>query len=295
MRQTKGSETEKPNLMLLRHILTLLSFGEQKMVYLVLLSYYEHYWKDAICELGALASDLDCEYRLVVVNNGSFVIQESLGYTVVQGDNRNGEFTGWDCGLKSFDGLCEGDYFIFANDTFNHHRRWTVQSRAEFVRGFRLMRRNERVGMCGQVHRAKMRFSIDDLRLTVWVSTYLFGVSGKILKANGYRLSLSEEQLLRLVHNVTEDRVVWGDGVSGGLRTHIDQWLFPVVARRGWYRAGVASPSEKCKKVRAILNEKFISALCETMGYSFIQTRRLTIRRVVRAAITRAKIVLSSG
>lgn len=262
----------------------------REMLYLVLLCYYESYFKNAIEEFGALASDLGREYRLVVVNNGSFVIDAGPAFAVIEGDNTNWEFTGWDCGLGSLGSIGESDYFIFANDTFNRHRSWTLQNRAEFVSAFSLMLEDQRAGICGQIHRAKDGFSIEGRRVSMWVSTYLFGMSGRVLKANNFRLSLSEEQLFRLVPGVTERRVVWGAGVNEALRSHIDKWVFPVVGGGGWYKADVATPSEKCRKVKAILNEKFLSALCEEMGYSFVQARPLTIRRIVQGVVNRAKV-----
>lgn len=231
-------------------------------MYGLFVSYYEDHFRRAfegferfVCSLGS-----NCALT-VICNNPSNRLPGA-----VAGDNTNWEFSGWDAGLATLGDFGQHDLLVFCNDTFTNHRPWGWSDRRRFADAFARLAASGRQGMCGEVHGYKQPFEILGLSCDRWVSTYLFALTGGLVNRLGRRLSLGEDVLARIAPGIGEAGIVWGDGISDGLKKHLDEWVFPYKAGTGWYKAASASEETKLRKVKTVLNEKYLAAWCVANG-----------------------------
>ncbi len=237
-------------------------------IYAIFLSYYEKYQATGIEKFTQLLNTLDYPSSLIVVSNGAEFKLNNINS--IPGNNTNWEFSGWDKGLEKISNFNDDDIFIFCNDTFCFHREWGAREQNRFSKAFLKLLDSNAQGICGEVNSVNQNFQIFGHNTDHWVSTYLFALTGGILRKNNYRLSIPEKTLEMALVTADEHRVTWGCGVSPNLTMHIQNWLYPAKIDSGWYNAQAAAPALKLRKAKTILNEKYLSALCKSTGGIFI-------------------------
>lgn len=238
------------------------------MLYGIYVSYYQNYTNESLEEFKLLLSLVDKNYKLIIVNNGNCLIESDKHIEVVEGENKNWEFSGWDKGLRWINEINENDYIIFANDTFCQHRIWSLVERTLFSRAFRKQIQKKFTGITGDINTFGESFSIMKKSTANWISTYLFGMNGKMLKLLGEKLSINDDDLDRLIKINSEGAFHWGAAISKNLSTYIEKWMDPSNVN-SWYKANC--PGEiKEKKIKAIINEKYISAQSRAQGAELI-------------------------
>lgn len=245
------------------------------MIYGILLIYYDNCERLALEKFFDIVGRLGKEYEVVAINNANpgVWVTEHKKYAEIGGDNRVREFSGWDRGIqyiKSRTSIREEDFFVFGNDTFCSHRDWHAVIKRRFIKSVKKLRAQEGAGICGEVNSFGESFELIGLRADNWVSTYLFGATGSYLMNSDYRLSLTERELSLMVQDIKKGQVIWKDVVDPNLQAHIQQWLFPTEGAEGWYGAEAESDEIKLQKLRAILNEKYISAKCYNLKGSVV-------------------------
>lgn len=255
------------------------------MVYGVLLLYYDKYAFRAINEFKMLLSNLDSDYRIILVCNNFNLKQnilKKIDYNVLDGDNSAWEFSGWQKGLSSLS-LEDNDVVIFANDTFCHHNYWGKYEKFLFQKQFKkLIKKNSKKpfsAISGNVDTFGEKFSLEGCSASGWVSTYLFLITGTLLKQLDNKLTIRE---LISFDGIKGD-FIWDDGVSENLKKHIINWMFSIGdAQSGWYKKDDVDLMYKSKKIQSILNEKYLSACCNKNGGIVYDVKDINILRKIR-------------
>ena len=229
-------------------------------VYAVFLSYYPdkggEVAKKFIKDAKFLAGDK--EFISIIVNNSGKPIEiESI-----VGDNSAWEFSGFQSGinhLKSKYVLKSTDIVIFANDTYRRHRRFNILDLLSYKKAIFKNKYSSFPILIGERFNLTAKAIISELPFTGWVSTYFFVTNGALLEHVNKLDNFSCNTKLRLVDN----KITFNEIVDENLASHINKWLCPVDNTFGWYNANSASKELILGKAKAILNEKYLSALCE--------------------------------
>lgn len=249
------------------------------MIYGILLVYYEDRRRQALEKFFDIVGRLGDDFKVVVVNNAKLGIwvTDCKKFVEIGGDNRVREFSGWDRGIqyiKTNFVIQEDDIFIIANDTFCFHRNWHALKRNWFIDSVAKLRAQRCTGICGEVSTFGKSFELVGLRADNWVSTYLFGLTGSYVINSDFRLSLTENELSLMVQDIKNGQIIWRETVDANLQIHLQEWLFPPEGVAGWYSARVTNDEIKLQKLRAIINEKYLSAKCCNMGGCIIDVER---------------------
>jgi hypothetical protein len=256
------------------------------MIYGILLIYYPEYANAAINCFRSLLSGISKDHHLIVVDNACCNL-DIADATYISGDNENWEFSGWQKGLDLLKSRPSAELVIFANDTFASHRNWRSKDERAFSKGFQRLTTFSSVAIAGEVNLAAGRSELMGLPAGAWVSTYLFAVTPQFLKSVDYQLCLPESQLDTMVYGIRNGRVDWGTGVNAELKTHIEQWIFPTAERSGWYKAASASDAIKLRKIKTILNEKYLSGIARDFGGVLVDVSVFEFKRRVKRILAR--------
>ncbi len=244
------------------------------MIYGVILIYYEKYYIRAISEFERLLSKMGANYKLIVVtNNLNINPLKRNDICWIEGDNTNWDFSGWQKGLAEVSSVHDKDVFIFANDTFCYHNHWGRYELASASIVFKLCNAiskfNNKSIICGHRLFLSEKYTLLGNTTDKWVSTYLFFMNGRAINSLDKKICLSEGQLNRLVSHDENGEIEWGD-VSFTLQKHITEWIFPDTPDVGWYNQSNTDIDIKIRKIKTILNEKYLTAVCEkNKGYIF--------------------------
>ena len=201
--------------------------------------------------------------RVLVVNQPDLfaTLKNNVpNWELVQGTNEFGEFSAWQEGLAYLARSVDGQGILFANDTIDTHRHFSVW-RAEALR--------RAIDGAGPSALVGFRDSIDgDLRvagmpLHGWVSTYCFFLTGDALRRLQRRLLYPES--VRACVRGGVDEVRFFDRLSPDLQSHLQTWLFG----GRWYAGGpltVENSPRMTRKAEAIISEKLLSATCQSLS-----------------------------
>lgn len=233
------------------------------MLYGILVCYYEKYKVKAIDDFLKLLSEIRDDFSLIVVNNNhSLLPYENVKVIEIDGSNVGGEFSAWDEGLSFIKNkhheFKDDDLFIFANDTFNHHRFFSFIDKYYFKKAIFTALNEPHPVLVGEVNSFGESFTIDGVRANGWVSTYLFSVNLHFLQAAA-PFNMDDECFFCLVKNITTKEVVFTDLVSKNIDLHLNGWLFPSRRKHQWYGSKNASLELLKFKIKAIMNEKRLS------------------------------------
>ncbi|KQN63728.1 hypothetical protein ASF13_19330 [Erwinia sp. Leaf53] len=260
------------------------------MIYGIILVYYDKYRDSAIEKFDCLLKSINEDYKIIIVNNAINYDKSNYLINEIEGKNVHWEFSGWDEGIKSLGGLKDDDVIILANDTFCHHNKWDYFTKLFFSRGFRsVYNKNLKtpgVFLSGTTDTFWQTFSILDKKSSLWASTYLFLITSKLLKEMGGKVSIEEDDLDRLVKPDGDKAVLFGGEISENLQRHISKWMFPKDETEGWYNSNKIDPARRVRKIKTILNEKYISASCldasgEVIEVNPIKKIKLKIKRII--------------
>lgn len=231
------------------------------MLYGIMLAYYEDYHESAIREFNILLKKIDSNSKLIIVSNN-----KDLNSKYILGDNKNWEFSGWDKALEEISSIKDTDSVIFANDTFMYNNPYGKLKAFFIEKVFKYTylknHSKPKIILAGSTSGLESKYSICNLQADYWVSTYLFLVSGKLINKLGKRISIDQDTLDKLV--VLENKkFIFDDSISLNMQEHLQDWLYPELgSKSSWYKAHDVSDEVKIKKVKTILNEKYLSAFC---------------------------------
>lgn len=232
------------------------------MLYGVMLVYYEDFHVNAIKSFDILLKKIDPNSKLIVVSN-NFNLKENY----IQGDNTNWEFSGWDKALATIN-LLDTDSIIFANDTFMYNNPYGRVKKIFVERIFSYVYNKNKIKtggyICGSTSGLEHSYEILNFKADYWVSTYLFLMSGKLVNELGNKISMDLNTLDSLV-KLDNKKFIFDNSISKNMQEHLQEWLYPKEnVKAAWYKATTTSDDVKIKKVKTILNEKYLSAFCKT-------------------------------
>jgi len=255
----------------------------------ILLVYYEKYAFSAISEFTKLIRSVKLNSKIIVVLNGA-KLNFSIDSDIIQvtGDNSLREFSGWDKGISSardLGFLYQSKLLVFANDTFCYHNRFGIFTRYRFRAEFRnrLAIEND-LSIVGEKFALGANASINGLPFDSWISTYLFGISTRLLlKLNQVSPTFTLEEVFCKSADGKQEMT---DLISKNLSRYMENWLGVRTDRTDrWYGAQdgkTMSVEEYRGKAGSILCEKSLSASCENLGGKLIDVFPRKIEKQLR-------------
>ncbi|HED2826506.1 TPA: hypothetical protein R4Z37_002189 [Enterobacter kobei] len=230
-------------------------------VNIIVALYYPHYYEKVRKEIFSIFANE--HFHILFVDNSGKLIPENEPAANVQwlkGSNVAGEFSAWDEGytLLTGDGTIDNDDIIlFMNDTFCHHRFFTFYDRMLYRKAVAHCTVN---GFYGELSSTRTAFTINQLPLTAWISSYVFLSRreniDKLMPLNNVQ-TIDDQEFVQINDGLKQRRVNVSF-FSENLNQHLSHWLFPI-NRNGWYNAGKSSPAILLFKLKAIINEKLLS------------------------------------
>jgi len=256
----------------------------------ILVLYSPAYSRRSLAVLQRLLRRVDEEYRLVAVcNHAGLEVAPGPNLSVIQGHNSLGEFGAWDQGLAYLSGqpgCASPRLFVFANDTFCHHRPFGLPEEWIFSRSFRQLAGMQRA-IAGELSTFGEPFYLGGQRLDDWVSTYLYAMTPALLDALDWRIAPEDGVLERHVRGGLDEREFFAPELDAALAAHLRGWLFGGRTQRVWRNAAPLSQQNRdymLRKARAILCEKLLSARCRSLGAGFLDPYACFEGRAMRAA-----------
>ncbi len=241
----------------------------------VLLLYYPQYARNAVEVFAAFLKSLSPDYGIVIVTNGNVPLADRPDVVaVIDGENSLREFSGWNSGLDYFKKNIQGDsseLLVFANDTFCHHNRFGVFTRAAFRKTFKaIMNRPAVAAMAGEEFFLGKPYALDGLASKSWICTYLFAWNRSAMAGMG---PLTPQAPIESFYARNErGELVFSERVSENLSRHIASWLTGSTPT-SWKGVGAtgASGLEKLQgKANSILCEKYLSAAAVSRGVQLV-------------------------
>ena len=234
-------------------------------------------------------------------------LRTAAGWQLVQGSNRDAEFSGWQEGLDVLgESAAHRSGVVFVNDSVCTHRHFSLARQIAFVRTLRTSVGCNLVGFQDSADRRALSIGPDvDLQLTIagmelpaWTSTYCFALTWQALKKLQCRLydpALVEECVPGGASETTFFR-----RLSPHLDEHVRSWIFG----GGWYGSRPLSPENAAQmqmKARSIAAEFLLSARCRAVGIEARDPFRLHPRLArwdrasIRLARALSRLPLRSG
>ncbi|WP_111977886.1 hypothetical protein [Algibacillus agarilyticus] len=233
--------------------------------YGVLLCFYEDKVDQAIKEFENLISSFNGEATLIIINNSNVNVNIEnchIKFKLIEGDNENWEFSGWQKGqkyiLNNFN-INKNDLFIFANDTFNSHRNFTFIDRHLFIKAAKKINIKTQKIILGEqnhIHNSEQSFMLFDKVKNGWVSTYLFAVNYNYI--SNCNIDMGDEKREKLYY---QNVPYLGAHISKNLFDYIINFLTSNKKGEGWYGKSKLSSNPEIfrKKYASIINEKSLS------------------------------------
>lgn len=254
------------------------------MIYYILLVYGNKYYKNAIQELQSLSKHIgNGDFNIIVVNNDSNVYIENT----IKGDNSSYEFSGWDTAVDFLKNSgITADYIIFANDTFCHHRKWGFYQKIKFSYGFNKFIKNKRRGICGDRNSFSSNFSLLNIEMSGWISSYLFVVNSEYIFKRDMKLDFIQDSMEDYVISCSDDiGIRFKNNFDKDLAVHINNWLYPTTNNNGWYNAKNVNSEKKMAKLKSILNEKLLSANILKMSGDIYDVNDIKLIKLIKKVL----------
>ncbi|EMH4162857.1 hypothetical protein RJ498_002114 [Pluralibacter gergoviae] len=230
-------------------------------VYVVVALYYPSYYEKVQKSIESIFDDNS--YELVYVDNSTENISHrsiNRKELWIKGSNVGGEFSAWDEGYDYINEnytLFPDDVFLFLNDTFCHHHYFTFYDKFLYRKVIKNCREKN---IFGELNGVKKEFAINNYIFSKWVSSYILILTkssvDKLLPFN--KVSSIDEIVLDDIKSKLSDNQVIVPFFSESLNVHLTNWLFPT-DNNGWYNAKKGNLDIYMFKLKAIMNEKFIT------------------------------------
>ncbi|MDT7838928.1 hypothetical protein [Aquabacterium sp. OR-4] len=232
----------------------------------ILLVYHPAYSRTALLRLQRLVQAVAPQAPwLVVSNNPHWRAEHDLPMTLLPGDNRLREFSGWQRGLDHArqHGLLDGrSLVLFANDSFCVHNRFGGFTASAFERGLReALARQDTDALIGEAYGLGRPFRLDGLTAERWVSTHLFGMGTALLQRLGSLCPQGVPQRYLAAAATPQGLPGLTPLVGAELAAHIGQWLDGSGRQRwpGRPRGAALTPAQWRAKAGSILLEKSLA------------------------------------
>lgn len=211
-----------------------------------------------------LASRLSIKHKVLVANSPTIaqdpaIIGKANDWQIVHGSNQLNEISGWQEGLDHLrKSVGEEISAAFINDTVVSHRTFTRFRLSAFVK---TILHSQHKGLIGFIDgREFSGFSLDNIPISGWVSTYCFFLSCDALNKLEYKI-LDLPFVQSCVRGGTNEEEFFSELVSPPLRRHLCKWLF----HGQWYASEPLTSSSEEKfimKAKCIASEKWLAARC---------------------------------
>jgi len=255
----------------------------------ILVVYSNNYYYPAILEFKRILKMTSSTTQLIVVANNKEIIfgPEIENGAGLYSDNRLYEFSAWqdglDYALSNRTQSTKIDGFIFANDTFCHHRDFGFLERFLFSRCSTRAFKSITPLISGECSSFNKDFVFNKINMREWISTYLFSINSSLMELLGYSLVKDGEKVELLLSNSINPENFFSPDLDPSLRFHLNKWIFG--ADGTWRNFGKISSENYSKyhgKARSILYEKLLSARCiavQGVTFNFHQSRVFKIKR----------------
>ena len=207
-------------------------------------------------------------------------------FQVFRHDNSGMEFGAFQAGLDRLLGSFDPEWVLFANDTFATHHSFGKVYRDKLAAD--LHRSFDCPAIVGQVVSLPRSYQIEGSRTHRWMTTNLFALNRAALVALDRRVYRPELEFL--VTETSELEKFFAARVDRVLREHLEAWLFRARPGWHWYASDPLQPGNAAymaRKARSILQEKYLSALLESLSAEFVDLNDLSVRRKVVRAVER--------
>lgn len=238
---------------------------------------YSSYAYRAISEFSQLLQGISPSCDIIIVCNSELPLSHDGSFKLVKGTNTNAEFSGWDEGLHFVrnnlpNSVLLGSVFVFANDTFCHHRPWGSNVRSHYVQKLQDWCKSSPNTAFGFIDSSPVPLLVSNIKISSWMSTFFFGLRYETLASLGWQLSPSSLELSELLPakgiSITE---FFGTQLDPSIRNHLVSWLFGT-KRPCWSKAEPLTVDSLPKlklKSSAILSEKILSTRLKVLKTSF--------------------------
>lgn len=260
------------------------------MIAAVLVLYSPEYCERSLAILRRILLRVDEEVRIIAVcNRPGLPVSPDPDVEVIEGNNFLHEFGGWDQGIAHFRqmaGKKSPGLFVFANDTFCHHRPFSRPDGYLFSACFKHAS-GKQYAIAGERSTFGQEFFLGGQWMDSWVSTYLYAITPSLLEALDWRTALDEQTLRHFVLGGTDENAFFSPDMNPALARHLSGWLFAGHdGKRNWRNAAPLDPHNADRmyhKARAIMCEKFLSARCRSLGAEFLDPYESAQGRALRA------------
>ncbi|PMG31172.1 hypothetical protein BCU94_09495 [Shewanella sp. 10N.286.52.C2] len=233
------------------------SLTKKPKYYAVHVSYYPEYYNKSLKVLEDILKRISNDnYTILVVNNNESLVHKRYlttpkNFYFIDGTNTSWEFSGWDEGvdfLTNEFAIEENDVFLFSNDTFCHHRSFTLLDELMYSNAISYCSCNDVA--VGHVDFTDKEFIVFDRKVQRWISTFLFAMNYKVLRGG---VPFSECKTTDLIINNNSIKV---NGCNDFYNNHLSKWLLG----EGWYKSESSDLNVIVNKGKAITNEKILSS-----------------------------------
>jgi hypothetical protein len=245
----------------------------------VIVVYYPEYVNTSISSFKRILDLIDKQHLLIIINNNkSFNISPNFKNIHI-GSNSFAEFSGWQEGLDYARSKL-GDAIrcvVFANDTFNHHRQFNFLNILAFASIFKKTQNNLEPTISGELCKLDKPIVVNSVKLSNWISTYLFCMNNNLLTLLNWKLIASNSDLDKIVNNTLSENDFFSNCLDQTFRVYLKKWLF---CKKGisWYKADSLNDNNwlqfKMKTISIVL-EKELSARALSKKSTFIDSNEV--------------------
>lgn len=252
------------------------------MIFFVVAAYYEKYLPHVLAEMRGieraskrLGMQTEC---LFVLNNPA--LAPLLETPFILHDNSGMEFGAYQRGLDEISRkVGDEDLVIFANDTFCTHHCFSTVLRSNLLSAVQRMAATPgEPTAAGPIDTSFYSFCVRTIRISRWVSTWMFAMNAAALRAIDGLIYVPEVDTDIQQSECVDD--FFSRDMDEALKRYLCDWLFrtePVTTwHERWHGARTLTPESAgvlADKARSILQEKYLSARLEARSTAFYEIR----------------------
>lgn len=241
----------------------------------LILVFNENYYEESIYEFDELVKLITKNSLCIAISNNPILKKpKDFQGVFLSGDNSSHEFSGWQKGLEHFIGRNQSKHiksYIFANDTFCHHHKYSSIEKRIYTDAFKKLLKHHKTSIIsGRPSTFNQYFSINDLALNEWISTYIFSLTQQAMHSIEYKICLNDRELEKYFGTMDNEDCFFSEDMNTALKTHLTAWLFGREGLPAWYKSEPLNDINRdsfIKKARSILREKLLTAnVCKHGG-----------------------------